>query len=541
MRLSVYTSCALNYLPKARALAESLRRHQPDARLTLCFCDIVPDWLDLSLEPFDRIWTPEALGYDRSWIFQHNVMELCTAVKGRALCRLIDEEPADLHLYLDPDVYLFSALAPVADMMQHASIGLVPHILSPEASPLGVELTELSVAAHGIYNLGHLVLRPDANGRAFAAWWAARLDAYCYDERTRGLFTDQRWVDLAPALFDGVRVLRTPVLDVASWNLSGRQITQTDDGADGCFLVDGEPLVTYHFSGTGPSGAHRRIRETFDPGNAATAEIERIYEDAIARHGQADLAARKCSYDYFDDATTISQGARRLYREHGDLRRAFPDPYVVDAGKMGYLGWLREHRPVLVDGVRLAPFQLERAFNDLFDPGFYLDNYPAARADVEAGQYRDALQHYCEIGSRLMFDPNEFFVSSYYAARAVELGGLHAGPTGAPRSTLLWHYLTIGLANGYEPIEFFDSRWYLENNPDIAAALRTGRISTPLAHYLRFGSAEGRDPGPEFKSQRYIDMREDARALVDDDNVRGPFGALVRLGGVEGRIVVNNS
>ena len=85
MKIAVYTSCSLNYLPKARALAESLAEAEPGASLTLCLNDAVPGWLDLDAEPFDRVWLPEDLGYDRGWVFQHNVMELCTAVKGRAL------------------------------------------------------------------------------------------------------------------------------------------------------------------------------------------------------------------------------------------------------------------------------------------------------------------------------------------------------------------------------------------------------------------------------------------------------------------------
>ncbi len=98
MKISVYTSCALNYLPKARVLAESLACVEPRASLTLCFNDVPPDWLDPATEPFDRIWLPEDLGYDPGWIFQHNVMELCTAVKDRALMRLIEQDEADLIL-----------------------------------------------------------------------------------------------------------------------------------------------------------------------------------------------------------------------------------------------------------------------------------------------------------------------------------------------------------------------------------------------------------------------------------------------------------
>ena len=541
MRYSVYTSCAINYLPKARALAESLRRHQPDARLTLCLNDQIPPWLDLAAEPFDQIWLPEDLGYDRAWTFQHNVMELCTAVKGRALVRLMAEDPDALHLYLDPDVYVFDSLAPVTQMMEGASIGLVPHILCPEQTDIGVRLTEMSSTEHGIYNLGHLVVRADANGTSFARWWRDRLDAYCFDDRGHGLFTDQRWVDLVPAIFAGVRILRSPALDVASWNLAGREIRQNQPGDPGAFTVNGERLLTYHFSGTGPTGTHRQVREIFDPGNAATAEIERIYEAAIARNGQAALARHRSGLDHFDDATPISAGARKLYRDHADLRRAFPDPYACGHGQMSFLDWLRQNRPGLVDGLRLASGMIETAFDDLFDEDYYLATHPDAADAVARGCYPSAKAHYCAIGSRLFLDPNEFFVSSYYHDRAADHDPpvLRRGP-GRREDTLLWHYLTVGLANRFEPIEFFDSGWYLRQYPDVQAAMRTRQVSTPLGHFLHYGSTEGRDPGPGFQGSRFMDNARDIHPTAQSGPDRGPFGALVRLGGVTGRIHVQS-
>lgn len=538
MSFSVFTSCALNYLPKARALAESLRRHQPDARLTLCLCDLPPPWLDLSQEPFDRIWFPEDLGYDRAWIFQHNVMELCTAVKGRALCRLLEEDDADLTVYLDPDVYLLNPIAPLHDMMSGASIGLVPHILAPESTDLGVRMTEMSVTAHGIYNLGHLAVRPDNNGRAFAAWWAERLDAYCYDDRLNGLFTDQRWVDLAPTIFDGVRILRTPALDVASWNLSGRAISQTQPGDMSAFSVNGVPLMTYHFSGTGPAGTHRRVRETFAPCNAAAAEIERHYEETIARHGQAEWSERRCGYDVFDNGRPVTSAVRQMYRDHADLRRAFRDPYACPSGGASLFDWLAGHRPGMVDGLQIARHALAQAFEDLFDAEYYLATYPEAQAAVSDGVFACAMDHYCAIGSRLFFDPNAFFVSSYYHDRAAKItAAFDTTAAGGREDTLLWHYLSKGLANGLEPIEFFDSRWYLAKNPDVEAAMRTGGVSTPLAHFLLFGSNEGRDPGPGFTGSGYLRRVPKANAALAESG-KGPFGAFVKLGGVSGRVHV---
>ena len=33
-------------------------------------------------------------------------------------------------------------------------------------------------------------------------WWAERLYLFCYDDIQNGVFTDQKWIDLAPCFFD---------------------------------------------------------------------------------------------------------------------------------------------------------------------------------------------------------------------------------------------------------------------------------------------------------------------------------------------------
>ena len=368
------------------------------------------------------------------------------------------------------------------------------------------------------------------------------MDKFCFDERERGLFTDQRWADLAPAIFSGVRVLRQPNLNVASWNLFGRTISQQSPSRAGAapkFRVNDLPLITYHFSGTGPTGTHRRVRDVFDPGNAATAEIERFYENAIERNGQKRLENTPFGFDQFDNGEQITAELRKLYRRNGDLRRAFPDPYACKPDKLSYLEWVRQHRPGIVGGYRVAPDRMQSAFQDLFDAEYYLAMNPDVVAAIGNGQYASALDHYCRIGSRLFLDPNEYFVSSYYFDRACTHDGhLLRDNTGTMHGTLLWHYLAVGLPNRIEPIEFFDSLWYLTENSDLGPALRTGHISTPLAHFLRNGSSEGRNPGPAFIGKRYLEASPRAQQMVGETAVRGPFGAFVRLGGVLGRTVV---
>ena len=537
MKIAVYTSCALNYYAKACALLESIRRNSPDTSVTLCLCDEPDADCDPLAKGFDRLWLPRDLGYDRAWVFQHNVMELCTGVKGRALQRLMLEEPdADIYAYLDPDVYVYNSLAVIDDYLGDASIGLVPHILTVETSEIGVQMTEMSVTEHGIYNLGHLFVRPDGNGRALAKWWGDRLDKYCFDDKTIGLFTDQRWMDLVPATFEGVRILRVPNLDVASWNIGGRDLVQREAGNERSFEVDGWPLVTYHFSGTGPAGTHRRVRQIFAPSNGAAAEIERHYEEVIARLGQRHLEAVPPVYDYFDNSEKVPAEARKLYRLHAGLQKAFPDPYATNVDH-SFVEWLREHRPGLMQGFRVPEHRLERAFDDLFDADYYLTRYPDARASVSSGQYSSALDHYIQIGSALLHDPCEFFASRYYIEKARYLEGfrLRELPR-SKRSTLLWHYLLVGLPHGKEPIEFFDSLYYLASYPDIERAVRTGSITTPLAHFLLFGAAENRKPGPKLNPLKLLDkdpvLREKAK-----NTKRGVFGAMIADGRILGREV----
>lgn len=533
MKISVYTSCAVNYYAKARVLLDSIRKNSPNTTLTLVLCDRAPLDLDPKAHGFDDVWTPEDLGYDIGWIFKHNVMELCTAVKGKALERLMEERPdSDLYVYLDPDVYVYDCIANVLTEMSDASIGLVPHILWPEETEIGVRMTEMSVTEHGIYNLGHLFVRGDKIGRALAAWWRARLDEYCYDDREFGLFTDQRWMDLVPAIFDNVRILREPVFDVASWNLFGRSITQAKEAnGQSIFSVNGKRLVTYHFSGTGPTGTHSRVRQIFAPCSGAAAEIERDYEIAIAKHGQKLLERLPPAFDFFDDGALIVAEVRKIYRRHKDLQQAFPNPYSGE-----FQSWLRENRPYLVSGLAIGERRAERAFNELFDPSWYLKTYPDVAEEIEHGIWQDALDHYIRVGSSLLYDPNPLFISSYYFERAkYHDGHLLDGKSRYQRNTLLWHYLTVGLSNGIEPVEHFDSSWYLHTYDDLRKAFLSCAVSVPLAHFLNYGDRERRKAGPLFDPELFLQITPRALALLEQGVVGGPFAAFVKLGLAGGR------
>lgn len=347
MRVCCYTSLTFAYAPRALVLAETLRRAHPGWTLAAVVVDAPPAGLDLAglLPGFDQVVGVEELGIPRcrAWLFKHDLVEACTAVKGAMMTRLL-AEGFDAVVYLDPDIAVFSPLEEVVAALGDASILLTPHQTAPSLSDQALGDNEMTSLLYGTYNLGFIAVRNDLAGRAFAAWWAAMLHRACYDEPERGLFTDQRYVDLVPGLFDGVRILRGPGCNVASWNLSTRQVTIPHDGT---IRVNGAPLRFFHFTKVG--GLGDVMLERYGGDNLEAMELLAWYKRELHRRAGHPAAALPWRFGHFSNGVPIPRAARRVFRARPDLIAHFDDPF--DAGRHGsFHGWLLAEHPALLDG-----------------------------------------------------------------------------------------------------------------------------------------------------------------------------------------------
>ncbi len=226
MPIHAFTSITCNYLPKARVLAESLKTFHPEIVLHLVLVDTPPFWLQMEDERFDSLLRlgDLVLRNPEQWVFQHSVVEAGTGIKGFALEKLLRRPDCSGVLYFDPDIVLFSRLDGLLAELDRASVLVTPHLTEPETTLEGIKDNEFAALQHGIYNLGFLGVKNTTEGRRFAAWWKHRLEHFCFDDIPRGIFTDQRWVDLAPAYFKDIRILRDPEYNVCTWNLTSRKI-----------------------------------------------------------------------------------------------------------------------------------------------------------------------------------------------------------------------------------------------------------------------------------------------------------------------------
>lgn len=337
MKVLCFSSFTFSYLNRARVLYQTLRRFHPDWELVALITDRPPEGFafDAAREPFDRVVWAEDLAIDgfRGWLFRHDVVEVCTAVKGPFMHQACGWG-ADVVMYLDPDTALFAPLDPLIDLLTRDDILLTPHLIDPNDERSAILDNDLSASRTGIFNLGFAAIRTTGEGARFARWWNDRLLSFCYDDIPNGLFVDQRWCDHVPALFDKVRVVRDPGYNVASWNLSQRTVGIDKDGA---ITVNGAPLRFWHFTKLGPTGDVMTKR--YAGRNFQVYEIWSWYKRQVAAATDPSIPDRYWAYGAYSDGTPIPKPHRVLYRNRADLQAAFPDPFA--AGPGSFLDWVK--------------------------------------------------------------------------------------------------------------------------------------------------------------------------------------------------------
>ncbi len=322
-----FTSASFSYLDRTRVLGETLQRFHPDWKLWLCLSDAEPPGFnfDPSQEYFNNIVRITDLNIPdlTRWTFDHDVVELCTAVKGQMLCKLL-EEGATKVIYLDPDIALLEDLSEIISLLDEQNVILTPHQTEPERDRRAIIDNEIGSLKYGIFNLGFLAVSGTEEGLRFARWWRDRLLEFCYDDVANGLFTDQRWCDHAPVFFDGVYIMRDPGYNVASWNLSQRMITIEQDGT---IRAAGQILRFFHFTKVTHVG--EIMLERYANGRIEVFELMKWYRERLAFHAVSGLPSGWWAYGRYSNGSSITNEHRRRYRDGADLRLRYPDPFSM--------------------------------------------------------------------------------------------------------------------------------------------------------------------------------------------------------------------
>ncbi|MBV8931510.1 MAG: FkbM family methyltransferase, partial [Kutzneria sp.] len=226
--------------------------------------------------------------------------------------------------------------------LEHGIV-LVPHVLEPMPRD-GLRPSEGDIMASGVFNLGYVTVSRKA--LPFLDFWAERLRHDAISSVSEQLFTDQRWVDNVPAMFEHT-VVRDPGFDVAYWNVYQRELAVAEDGS---LHADGVPLRFFHFSGYRPEKPWLLSTHYADKPRVLLSEnplLARLcdgYREKLAAAGYAEsLESVPYRWNVMADGTPLSTSLRRAYRyawveAERKGRRPPPTPFDT-ADPQGFLSW----------------------------------------------------------------------------------------------------------------------------------------------------------------------------------------------------------
>lgn len=237
-----------SHLGAAHATLLSIRRFHPVSRFLLLLVDGPAETTALqdieTLRAADIV-EPAILAGMRK---RYTKSELCFALKPYLLRAALQAGASQAH-YFDADCLAFAALDPLTGALAAADLLLTPHSLTPIPED-GLTPRPLTLLRAGAFNAGYLGVRSSDGGRNALDWLARMTEQRAFNRPQEGMCGDQRWLDLAPALFPGLAICRHPGANVAYWNLHERPLTRNARGQP---LAAGQPLLFFHFSGHDPA------------------------------------------------------------------------------------------------------------------------------------------------------------------------------------------------------------------------------------------------------------------------------------------------
>lgn len=164
--------------------------------------------------------------------------EYCWTLKPFFLKHVMKEYNFVKHIvYLDADICFFNDPSPIFNSQRDYSILLSEHDF--------LEKDKGVAQVCGKYNSGLIVFKRCEASMSALKWWSEKCMEWCSDSLEEGRFGDQKYLDLMPRLFSGVRSITTPGVNIAPWNEEKYKF----HNQNGQVFVNDDKLICYHFCG----------------------------------------------------------------------------------------------------------------------------------------------------------------------------------------------------------------------------------------------------------------------------------------------------
>ncbi|MES2621101.1 MAG: hypothetical protein V4615_09625 [Bacteroidota bacterium] len=238
------TISTASHLYKVHALADSLRNQHPDFVMHVLVVDDNSNFFSENC----RYWKLTDIGSSENAQaiinkYKNNNDKLRWSLKPVFLKYLLQREAIDQLIYLDNDLYFFSSYQFLFDLLGKHSFLLTPHYYKHDP---GKDQNWLEANFRvGLFNAGFVGVNKNALNTL--QWWADCCKYRCEKNSFRGLFDDQKYLDLVPVIEKDSLILRHKGCNVAGWNteLCQREIINHQIRIEKEF-----PIVFIHFNDT---------------------------------------------------------------------------------------------------------------------------------------------------------------------------------------------------------------------------------------------------------------------------------------------------
>ena len=236
------TISTFSHLYKVYALAESLKGLRQEFLLHVLIIDEAADisfencrFLKISQLELEEGPVPAVSKYRR------DKDKLRWALKPVLMKHLLGKSDIEKIIYLDNDLFFYSEYQFLFDLLEAHSFILTPHYYKndPEKDQ---NMLEANFRV-GMFNAGFV--GANRNGRDTLQWWADCCEYRCEKNNFRGLFDDQKYLDLIPVMEESAHIVRHRGCNIAGWNieLCKREMV------NGEIKIDNEfPVVFVHFN-----------------------------------------------------------------------------------------------------------------------------------------------------------------------------------------------------------------------------------------------------------------------------------------------------
>lgn len=254
MKKVVFTISSLNYMHYSLNARESFLKYNPDWDFVIFMMDeltsqeslqMLRDLINQGVDIRSFLEVKNLVSHYpiEEMLRRYSVLEINTAIKPFCIEYLM-KSGYDKVIYIDPDIEFYAPITKLDKLLDKYDIILTPHMMHPYPEDGKVQDCQTIMHA-GIYNCGFFATRNTENGLNCARFWQQKLRNKCYVDFPNALFTDQRWADWFPSLFDKVYIFKDYGYNTAYWNLHERVVTNRQ----GKWYSNDDELVFYHFSG----------------------------------------------------------------------------------------------------------------------------------------------------------------------------------------------------------------------------------------------------------------------------------------------------